>query len=164
LILPEKKPTLAFEPSVAAGLSSAKALELARAAARRVLAPLDEELRDSDWWDDSWLDRTLSTSQQRIDEACERWRSLYRGALKQARLQNKLSRRRRRAPKRGRRPPQLRYEAEAQLRLLTEVEKIAQSDFFSYRYFASEGFLPGYNFPRLPLSAFIPGRRTKTGR
>ena len=34
-----------------------------------------------------------------------------------------------------------------------------QSDFYSYRYFASEGFLPGYNFPRLPLSAFIPGRR-----
>jgi hypothetical protein len=34
-----------------------------------------------------------------------------------------------------------------------------QSDFYSYRYFASEGFLPGYNFPRLPLSAYIPGRR-----
>ena len=32
-----------------------------------------------------------------------------------------------------------------------------QSDFYSYRYFASEGFLPGYNFPRLPISAFIPG-------
>ncbi len=31
----------------------------------------------------------------------------------------------------------------------------------SYRYFASEGFLPGYDFPRLPLSAFIPGRRTR---
>ncbi len=31
------------------------------------------------------------------------------------------------------------------------------SDFYSYRYFASEGFLPGYNFPRLPLSAFLPG-------
>jgi hypothetical protein len=34
-----------------------------------------------------------------------------------------------------------------------------QSDFYSYRYFASEGFLPGYNFPRLPLSAYLPGRR-----
>ena len=34
-----------------------------------------------------------------------------------------------------------------------------QSDFYSYRYFASEGFLPGYNFPRLPLSAFIPAAR-----
>src|SRR3546814_3173360 len=28
------------------------------------------------------------------------------------------------------------------------------------RYFASEGFLPGYSFPRLPLSAFIPARRS----
>jgi hypothetical protein len=36
-----------------------------------------------------------------------------------------------------------------------------QSDFYSYRYFASEGFLPGYSFPRLPLSAYIPGRRIK---
>ena len=31
-----------------------------------------------------------------------------------------------------------------------------QSDFYSYRYFASEGFLPGYSFPRLPLSAYHP--------
>jgi hypothetical protein len=38
-----------------------------------------------------------------------------------------------------------------------------QSDFYSYRYFASEGFLPGYNFPRLPLSAFLPGRRRRRG-
>jgi hypothetical protein len=38
------------------------------------------------------------------------------------------------------------------------------SDFYSYRYFASEGFLPGYNFPRLPLSAFIPARRRRGGR
>ncbi|MGW6509120.1 DEAD/DEAH box helicase, partial [Streptomyces niveus] len=33
------------------------------------------------------------------------------------------------------------------------------SDFYSYRYFASEGFLPGYSFPRLPLAAYIPGQR-----
>ena len=32
-----------------------------------------------------------------------------------------------------------------------------QTDFYSYRYFASEGFLPGYSFPRLPLAAYIPG-------
>src|SRR5262249_54235828 len=38
-----------------------------------------------------------------------------------------------------------------------------QSDFYSYRYFASEGFLPGYSFPRLPLSAFIPARRAAKG-
>ena len=57
----------------------------------------------------------------------------------------------------------LRAEAEAQLELLTEAGDVRQSDFYSYRYFASEGFLPGYSFPRLPLSAFIPGRRNTKG-
>src|SRR6202043_2063608 len=55
----------------------------------------------------------------------------------------------------------LRREAESQYKLLTETQNIMQSDFYSYRYFASEGFLPGYNFPRLPLSAYIPARRSK---
>jgi very-short-patch-repair endonuclease len=58
----------------------------------------------------------------------------------------------------------LRAEAESQLALLIEPENVVQADFYTYRYFASEGFLPGYNFPRLPLSAFIPGRRQKQGR
>lgn len=48
----------------------------------------------------------------------------------------------------------LRQEAESQLELLTEAENLTQSDFYSYRYFASEGFLPDYSFPRLPLLAY----------
>ena len=55
----------------------------------------------------------------------------------------------------------LRQEAESQLELLTQGENVVQADFYSYRYFASEGFLPGYSFPRLPLSAFIPGRNAR---
>jgi very-short-patch-repair endonuclease len=58
----------------------------------------------------------------------------------------------------------LRAEAESQIELLTHAEKAIQADFYSYRYFASEGFLPGYSFPRLPLSAYIPGRRDRRGR
>jgi len=38
------------------------------------------------------------------------------------------------------------------------------SDFYTYRYLASEGFLPGYNFPRLPLMAYIPGRKESVVR
>jgi very-short-patch-repair endonuclease len=52
----------------------------------------------------------------------------------------------------------LRAEAEQQKKILESGASYIQSDFYSYRYFASEGFLPGYNFPRLPLSAYIPGR------
>jgi hypothetical protein len=49
-------------------------------------------------------------------------------------------------------------------RALTSAHRAIEADFYSYRYFASEGFLPGYNFPRLPLSAYIPGRQRKGGR
>jgi hypothetical protein len=30
-----------------------------------------------------------------------------------------------------------------------------ESDFYTYRYVANEGFIPGYNFPRLPLRALV---------
>ena len=47
-----------------------------------------------------------------------------------------------------------------QLTLLRNDDREAgATDFYSYRYLASEGFLPGYSFPRLPLAAYIPARR-----
>ena len=48
--------------------------------------------------------------------------------------------------------------------LISEAEGVTFSDFYSYRYFASEGFLPGYSFPRLPISAFIPGSGRRHNR
>jgi hypothetical protein len=57
----------------------------------------------------------------------------------------------------------MRNEAESQLHLLVERTSSNQSDSYSYRYFASEGFLPGYNCPRLPLSAYLEGRRRQRG-
>lgn len=47
-----------------------------------------------------------------------------------------------------------------QLRLLRNEDTGGNSlsaDFNPYRYLASEGFLPGYSFPRLPIAAYIPG-------
>ena len=38
------------------------------------------------------------------------------------------------------------------------------ADFYVYRYLATEGFLPGYNFPRLPLMAYVPGNDGGEGR
>jgi very-short-patch-repair endonuclease len=48
--------------------------------------------------------------------------------------------------------------------LLLAGESAFNSDFYTYRYLASQGFLPGYNFPRLPLMAYIPARRGNIGR
>ena len=96
-----------------------------------------------------------------FEQACERWRSLYRAAAKQRETQHKIVMDASRRQEDRKQAKRLRREAEAQLELLLDSRSVMQSDFYSYRYFASEGFLPGYNFPRLPLSAYIPGRFTR---
>ena len=156
-----QEPTLALQSVVREGIEDIVPKNRAKARAEQVLATLKEELATSDWYHDDWLDHELGLVAQRFEQACERWRGLYRAALSQAKAQDRIIRDAARSPDDKRQAERLRREAEEQLKLLTEVENIAQSDFYSYRYFASEGFLPGYSFPRLPLSAFIPGRRTK---
>ncbi|GIW70793.1 MAG: hypothetical protein KatS3mg102_0335 [Planctomycetota bacterium] len=48
-------------------------------------------------------------------------------------------------------------EARRQLNLLLQVGVAREEgDFYPYRYLASEGFLPGYNFPALPVRAWVP--------
>jgi hypothetical protein len=51
-----------------------------------------------------------------------------------------------------------------QLNLLQKGTSTLSSDFYTYRYLATEGFLPGYNFPRLPLMAYIPATSDGRGR
>ena len=48
-------------------------------------------------------------------------------------------------------------EAMRQRNLLLRIDTASEeSDFYPYRYLASEGFLPGYNFPALPVRAWVP--------
>jgi hypothetical protein len=52
----------------------------------------------------------------------------------------------------------LQAQANEQIALLERGTATGGSDFSTYRYLATEGFLPGYNFPRLPLYASRPTR------
>ena len=155
------KPTLDLLPSVRDDIQAAAPQERAKGRGMRVLSTMQDELRASDWYKEDWLDRELKRIGERFDKACERWRTLYKAARSQVENQTRIVLDATRSPEDKEQAKRSRREAEEQLKLLTEVENVAQSDFYSYRYFASEGFLPGYSFPRLPLSAFIPARRTK---
>lgn len=136
-----------------------EALEVAEEVLGRV-----ESIRDASWWSDSWLEEVIKQIPLRFDQACERWRTLYRSAVQQRAEQNRIIGDHSRPEIDRRQATRLRGQAEAQIRLLTDARSAMEGDFYSYRYFASEGFLPGYNFPRLPISAFIPGRRRAKGR
>jgi ATP-dependent helicase YprA (DUF1998 family) len=157
-------PTLNLLPEVVQSINSPQARERARARAKSILESIEPQLRDTDWYSEGWLDEVLNQAALNFDKTCERWRGLYRSALKQAVTQDRIIRDATRSPEDRNQADRLRREAESQLKLLTEPGNVMQSDFYPYRYFASEGFLPGYNFPRLPLSAYIPGRRQSHGR
>jgi len=157
-------PSLEILASVEDAINSESARSKAKARAKAILTECKDELFFVDGDLDRWLDATLAQVGLNFREACRRWKDLYVAAHTQARLQSKIILDATRSPEEKRQAERLRREAEDQVRLLTEAENVVQSDFYSYRYFASEGFLPGYSFPRLPLSAFIPGRRQTKNR
>lgn len=155
---------LPFRDGVDENLSSDGARRRAGERAEHILASLESELAGADWYSESWLEEVLAQVARRFDAAADRWRGLYQSAARQQRVQHEIASDPSRTPDERRRARRLRQDAESQLELLMDTRYVWQSDFYSYRYFASEGFLPGYNFPRLPLSAYIPGRRARSER
>jgi ATP-dependent helicase YprA (DUF1998 family)/very-short-patch-repair endonuclease len=158
------EPTLALRPSVRNDLQRPAAVQDALKRAKRVLADLMPELEQAPWYTPAWVEGVMEQAYARFEEACERWRTLYKAAREQFQVQSRVILDASRSAAEKDQARRLRSEAESQLKLLTETGELAQSDFYSYRYFASEGFLPGYSFPRLPLSAFIPARRRVSDR
>ena len=155
-------PSFEIQPRVAARLRDEDVRRQARSAAEAALGPAIRQLVGGGNAAD-WLDRVLKGVPQSFTEACARWRDLYRAALEQSKRQQKIVLDSSRSPEDRRAAKRLRAEAEAQIALLLDTGSSQHSDFYTYRYFASEGFLPGYNFPRLPLSAFLPSRRRGQG-
>jgi len=91
-----------------------------------------------------------------FDAAFNRWRELYHSARMQLQEANARSEMTGLPGADRRRIKVAQMQASDQLAILEQGKAANGSDFYSYRYLATEGFLPGYNFPRLPLYAFIP--------
>jgi len=130
---------------------------------RQVVRDIEPDLvlRASNWYSDQWIDQHLTKLADNVDSALERWRTLYRSAreiLTRATQQIEsgtlgLGSDEYRKYKRNQ------DQATRQLDLLrNEIGKgsLSLSEFYPFRYFASEGFLPGYNFTRLPIRIFLP--------
>ncbi|MEU3606002.1 protein kinase [Streptomyces sp. NPDC035033] len=128
-------------------------------AARTVLSPLMADLTATTWWYDEWIEDRIERAPHRFDESFDRWRQLFRAAVIDQYEQNKRVVDHTLSQGEQSRARTRRREAETQTNLLlnrSSDSKSVMSDFNPYRYLASEGFLPGYSFPRLPLAAYIP--------
>ncbi len=150
----EKTPVLL--PSKQADIDRAPKDIATREAAKAVIAAVTDQLADASWFDDEWLDRTLVALPRHFEEACQRWWDLYRSARELARAQARIVEDHTRSSADRREAQAVRSQAESQMIVLeAAATDISQSDFQAYRYFASEGFLPGYSFPRLPVVAWV---------
>ncbi|MFE2261056.1 protein kinase domain-containing protein [Streptomyces griseosporeus] len=131
----------------------------AAATARAVLAPLIADFESTTWWYDEWIEDRIEQAPEKFNAAFDRWRDLFRAAVIDQYEQNKRVVDHTLSPGEQSRARSRRREAETQTNLLLNRSvdsKSVMSDFNPYRYLASEGFLPGYSFPRLPLAAYIP--------
>ena len=131
------------------------------------MAPLLRKLRTElgsdrpEWLDDPvvYANNAAKRAPHLFQKAFARWRDL----LASAEAQRNEARRTIdnfgiTDPKIRRNAENLQNMAQRQISLLLAGSDAIGSDFYTYRYLATEGFLPGYNFPRLPLMAFIPGQ------
>ncbi len=121
------------------------------------------DLKETSWYSVDWLGNILKNALNAFDQAADRWRILYKDAVDQreqarrnidrAAIGNSTKEEKELAKS-------LQNEAQRQIDLLvgdiTKGSNTSQLEFYPYRYFAAEGFLPGYNFPRLPVRAYIP--------
>lgn len=130
----------------------------AQISASRVIAQLQNELSGSDWFKPDYVKQVIKEAPQEFSKALERWRVLFDATRAQMNMADQIVKSHT-ASHSERQNAQRRYgDAARQYAVLLKSGNTQNSDFYTYRYLASQGFLPGYNFPRLPLMAWIPAR------
>jgi superfamily II DNA/RNA helicase len=162
----EQVPALPILKHIFEQVDRSEVRQRSSARAIAILGMLRDELKPetAPWFTSDWLDHTIRSAHLVFDAAFERWRTLFRATRQQMELAHAIQMNAA-ADEKARREAKQRYdEARIQQELLLDIHAAMNSDFYAYRYLASEGFLPGYNFPRLPLLAYIPARREKIGR
>jgi len=119
--------------------------------------------RKPSWFTDGWIKQNIDSFQQSFDSSLDRWRKLYKAAQNQIKAATSIIENRIYADNHEKKKEAYKSlrQAERQRDLLlnepTDGKKNNkdQSEFYPYRYLAAEGFLPGYNFTRLPVRSFM---------
>jgi hypothetical protein len=133
-----------------------------------VIEQLIPDLKTTYWFSEQWLERQANSFFEQFDASFYRWRTLYRMAKNMRDRADSIIN-----------DPTVKYQSpeandakrqrtlgERQIALLKNESKQQygnNSEFYIYRYLASEGFLPGYNFTRLPVRAFVGYKHQEQG-
>lgn len=127
-----------------------------------VIRPQLDRLEQTRWFSQQWLHNQCKGFYKRFDRSFDRWRRLFKNAIDMVSAGTAIIN----DPTIGS-SSYMHYEAKRKLAIGARQRDLLlnegntglggrlESEFYVYRYLASEGFLPGYNFTRLPVRAFI---------
>ena len=135
---------------------------------KKVVVSMEPDLNDTWWYTNDWYSKKANSFVRRFKDAFERWKTLYTSALSmmnRAHVVQQDPTLKSDSPQKKEANTQYAV-AKKQLALLKNDSNQSmsnESEFYIFRYLASEGFLPGYNFTRLPVRAFIGYKHNDQG-
>jgi superfamily II DNA/RNA helicase len=121
------------------------------------------DLYDTKWFTSYWLDNEIKNVPSKLEEALLRWRRMYLDALRQMNEAHEIHKSPILKDKELKKRASISYMRAKDRKYLLENQadrnkNTTLSEFYTFRYLASEGFLPGYNFTRLPIRVFLGGK------
>lgn len=125
-------------------------------AAGKVIAQVVEDIEGCEWFGEHYVASVIASSAKAFDLAFDRWRELYDATQQQMTSADAIAKSHATSPRERENAKRRYLDAVNQLKHLLKTGGGQNNDFYTFRYLASQGFLPGYNFPRLPLMAWIP--------
>ena len=147
-----------LQPALQSKLADPEVTARALHSTQRFMVQLAPVLKGSPWYSPEQIEASVRRAADDFSAAFERWRVLVEATRQQMSMADQVvkSYTTSHAEKQN---AQRRYgDAARQYSVLLKSGNGQNSDFYTYRYLASQGFLPGYNFPRLPLMAWIPAK------
>jgi superfamily II DNA/RNA helicase len=135
---------------------------------KKVVVSMEPDLNLTWWYTQDWYIKKADSFVRRFKESFERWITLYSSALNmmnRAHVVQQDPTLKSDSPQKKEANTQYAV-AKKQLALLKNDSNQSmsnESEFYIFRYLASEGFLPGYNFTRLPVRAFIGYKHNDQG-
>ena len=130
-----------------------------RGCCREVLADLDTLIGDSAWWYENWVDDNVRRAAEPFDDACDRWRELYRGASPSSAAEPPRAATAPATPETQAGPgsPDRTPEPATLLRTRTQQAAVTTSTVTGT---SPRGFSARLLVPRLPLAAYVPAAAT----
>jgi superfamily II DNA/RNA helicase len=121
------------------------------------------DLRDTKWFTEHWLDKEIRDVPSKLETALLRWRKMYLDALRQMNEAHETQISPIIKDQEKKKLANISYMRAKDRKSLLENQldksrNSSLSEFYTFRYLASEGFLPGYNFTRLPIRVFLGGK------